>query len=555
MKGTIREVTLEHFSDIIDIFNPCMDDYLYIMDMQKNVYCISQNAAKRFDLPSDQFDNASDHFSEFVYPEDMELLNRDLEQIVLHGKEFHNLQYRWLSREGRPIWINCRGRVLRGENGDAQYLIGCINEIGMRQKADNVSGLLRETSLQNELDFSNIGALHGFLIRLGIDNFKEINENKGLDYGDMVIGRTAECIQSVLLPGQMLYRMVADEYVVFDREARSVEEAVEIYHKIQHEINCFIEEKCYEVFYTVSAGIVELSPVDNQEYRNIMKLSEFALNEAKNTGKNKCYIFNIDDYKAFLHKKELISQMLWSVNHDFEGFEAYFQPIMDMKAQKLGNAETLLRFRSPNGEMVSPVEFIPLLEESNLIIPVGRWVLHQAMEVCSKIRKSIPDFKVSVNLSYIQVLKSNVLEEIQKGLEKYGLSPDSVIIELTESGFLESNEYFINFCNGLKEHGILLALDDFGTGYSNFHYLYNLKLSVIKIDRSFTVKALSNPYEHNLLQHMADMIHGINLKLCIEGIETKEELDRINEIGPDFIQGYYFGRPCPFEQFLELMVS
>lgn len=274
-----------------------------------------------------------------------------------------------------------------------------------------------------------------------------------------------------------------------------------------------------------------------------MKLSEFALNEAKNTGKNKCYIFNSDDYKVFLHKKELTSQMLWSVNHDFEGFEAYFQPIMDIKAQKLGNAETLLRFRSPNGEMVSPVEFIPLLEESNLIIPVGRWVLYQAMEVCGKIRQSISDFKVSVNLSYIQVLKSNVLEEIQRGLEKYGLSPDSVIIELTESGFLESNEYFINFCNGLKEHGILLALDDFETGYSNFHYLYNLKLSVIKIDRSFTVKALSNPYEYNLLQHMADMVHGINLKLCIEGIETKEELDRISEIGPDFIQGYYFGRP------------
>lgn len=202
MKETIKEVTLEQFKDIIDIVNQCMDDYLYIMDLQKSEFCISQNATERFMLPSNQFENASAKFGLFVHPEDLDLLNKDLEQIVLHGKEFHNLQYRWLSRQGRPIWINCRGRVIRDEDGYAKFLVGCINEIGVRQKADNVSGLLREASLQNEMDISDTGALHGFLIRLGIDNFKEINENKGLDYGDMVIGRTAECIRSVLLPGQ-----------------------------------------------------------------------------------------------------------------------------------------------------------------------------------------------------------------------------------------------------------------------------------------------------------------------------------------------------------------
>lgn len=551
MRETNREEIFEQFEDIIEIVNPCMDDYLYIMDLPKSVYCISQSAMKRFNLPASKFDNAANHFSEFVYPEDMELLDKDLEQIVLYGKDFHDLQYRWLSRDGRPIWINCRGRVLRDESGHAKYLIGCINEIGMRQRADNVSGLLRETSLQNEMDFSTIGALHGFLIRLGIDNFKEINENKGLEYGDMVIGRTAECIRSVLLPGQTLYRMVADEYVVFDKEARSVEEAVEIYHKIQHKINCFIEEKCYEVFYTVSAGIVEFSRIENHEYQNIMKLAEFALSEAKNTGKNKCYIYNSEDYKAFLHKKKLISQLRWAVNHDFEGFEAYYQPVMDIEVQMMRNAETLLRFRTPDGQMIPPVEFIPLLEESNLIIPVGRWVLYQALEACSILQQSIPRFRIAVNLSYIQVLKSDVLEEIKKGLAKYQLSPDSLIVELTESGFLESNENFINFCNGLKEQGVMLSLDDFGTGYSNFHYLYNLNLCAIKIDRAFTVKALNNSYEYNLLKYMANMVHGINLHLCIEGIETKEELERIQEIKPDFIQGYYYGKPCPFEQYLE----
>ena len=224
---------------------------------------------------------------------------------------------------------------------------------------------------------------------------------------------------------------------------------------------------------------------------------------------------------------------------------------MDIREGKLCNAETLLRFRSEKTGMISPGEFIPLLEESNLIIPVGKWVLDQAMSACAKVREKLPDFRVSVNLSYIQVLKSDVLSEILQCLEKHHLSPDSIIIELTESGFLESNTFFFNFCDGLKNNGILLALDDFGTGYSNFHYLYDLKLNTIKIDRSFTLKALKNTYEHHLLQHMSDMVHDINLKLCIEGIETKEELDKICEIDPDYIQGYYFGKPCPLAEFIE----
>ena len=122
-------------------------------------------------------------------------------------------------------------------------------------------------------------------------------------------------------------------------------------------------------------------------------------------------------------------------------------------------------------------------------------------------------------------------------------------------GFLESNSYFINFCEGLKANGIPLALDDFGTGYSNFHYLYNLNPSTIKIDRSFTLKALKSSYEYSLLRHMVDMTHDIDLKLCIEGIETIQELNKISEMGPDYIQGFYFGKPSPLDVFIEEFVD
>ena len=550
-----KHVSIDKFLEVINIFNPCIDDYLYILDFTNDFYYISPNAIERFNLSENQFYNVNVKLKELVYPADFELLLKDMEQISNKEKDFHNLQYRWMDKKGEPVWINCRGKVLKTEEGEPELLVGCINEIGCKQKADNVSGLLGESSLQNELRAADGERLSGFILRLGIDNFKEINENRGMDYGDMVLKRTAECIQTVISPNQKLYRIVADEFVVIDLNGGRVEDAVQLYKDIQGRIDGFIEENRYEVFYTISAGILNFSAVDDQSYYNLMRYAEFSLNEAKNGGKNKYYIYSQIDYDLFQRKKDIIHIMRQAVNHDFEGFEAYFQPIMDISKNRLFSAETLLRFRTPETGVITPNEFIPLLEESNLIIPVGKWVLYQAMEACSKIQKKIPDFRISVNLSYIQVLKSNILEDILSGIEKYQLKKGSILIELTESGFLESNTFFLNFCEGLKENGIPLALDDFGTGYSNFHYLYNLNPSTIKIDRSFTMKALSNSYEYNLLQHMIDMTHSIDLKLCVEGIETKQELNKICEMGPDYIQGFYFGKPYPLEQFMTDFVN
>lgn len=550
MGELVNRMSIEQYEEVIDIIYSCMDDFLYILDLKNDYYCISRSALERFPIPDSRFEHATDAFRQFVYADDLDILNEDVARIKNKEQDFHNLQYRWVDKEGKAVWINCRGRVLLDEEGNPEFLIGCINEIGKKQKADNVSGLLGEFSLQNEIVTMGKDRMGGFILRIGIDNFKEINENKGMNYGDMILRKTAECIKAVTHKGQKLYRIVADEFIVIDF-AGSREDGQKLYKKIREQIDLFIEENGYEVFYTISAGILNLEDVTEQSYVNLMKLSEFALNKAKEFGKNTYYIYVKKDYHAFLHKRRLIHIMRQSVNHDFEGFEAYFQPIIDIKENKLSTAETLLRFHTEETGMVSPGEFIPLLEESGLIIPVGKWVLHQAMAACSKIQERIPGFRVSVNLSYIQVLKSDVLSEILEAAEKYGLSKDSILIELTESGFLEADANFISFCDGLRKNGIPLALDDFGTGYSNFHYLYNLNPNTIKIDRSFTLKALSNDYEYNLLQHMVEMTHSIDLKLCIEGIETKEELDRICEISPDYIQGFYFGMPSPLNKFLE----
>lgn len=555
IKNAGQKALLEQFGEIINILAPCMYDYLYIWDFDDDFYSISPAACERFVIPASQFHNVNDNLKGCVNKGDWPTLQKDVDRIFGEPDfNFHNLQYRWLSRSGENVWINCRGTVIRNSEGRPIYLVGCINEIGNQQKADNVSGLLGESSFKDEIINGGLAGRDGFIIRIGIDNFKEINENKGMDYGDMVLRKTAECINDVLLPDQKLYKIVADEFIVIDFGGREVSEATNMYARICARISRFIKDNQYEVFYTVSAGIKSFEKIDGEAYGELMKLSEFALNEAKNGGRNKCYVYSEEDYNSFLDEKKIIRIMRRSVNSNFEGFEAYFQPIMDLKSKKVTHAETLLRFRSEETGPVSPARFIPLLEESALIIPVGRWVLRRAAEACRGIRRFLSDFKISFNLSYIQVLKGNALDEILSVVRTSELEPGSIIVELTESGFLEADNNFTSFCRGLMSSGIPLALDDFGTGYSNFHYMYNLNPSIIKIDRSFTLKALSNDYEYNLLQHMADMTHSIGSKFCIEGIETEEELERISGISPDYIQGYYYGKPCPLGEFMDKFV-
>jgi len=549
MEERLDRISIEQFKNVIKTLDTSMDDYLYIMDLKNDYYCISKNAAVRFLLPGAEFYDVAENLKKVIYPEDLQKVLEDVLLIKEGKKQLHDIQYRWLDQEHRAVWINCRGRVTYDENGTPEFLIGCINEVGRKQMADNVSGLLGESSLKRDL-VEHDGRLDGFMLRLGIDRFKEINENQGMDYGDMILRKTAECIASVIRPDQKLYRIVADEYAVVDFSGRDHEEAIRLYEAIRQSINAFIAENEYEVFYTISAGIMEFKSVVNHTYYNLMKLSEFSLNEAKDRGKNKYYLYTRADYHVFTHKKALTKIMRNAINDNFKGFNAHFQPIMDIKQNKLIGAETLMRFWCEEKGNVTPYEFVPLLEDSGLIIPVGRWILYRAMAACKEIQKEIPGFRVSVNISYVQVLRSNILEDILHGLKQYELKPESVIIELTESGFLEENEYFIRFCDGLKEYGIPLALDDFGTGYSNFHYLSHLTPNTIKIDRSFTLKALKSDYEFGLLQHMADMTHSIDSKFCIEGIETEEELNKICKMGPDYIQGYFFGKPCSYESFV-----
>lgn len=548
-------ITVEQLCAVIDLLHPCMDDYLYVYDLANDYYYISEEALKHFKMPGVEFHHVVENHTKFVYPPDVELLQKDLEEVLAGRKDFHNLQYRWVSRSGEPIWINCRGYVVKKADGTPDYMIGCINEIGAKQKADNVSGLLGMSSMQSFFEqHVSSDVCHGFLTRLGLDDFKEINEKLGIDYGDMVLRKTAECITACILPGQTLYRAMADEFLILDINGRSVQEATQQYHNIRRAIDHFVKNNHYEAVFTLSAGILDGSSCEGDNFSDIMRFSEFSLNEAKRRGRNRAYVFEEQDYDKFMRRKHLTRLLRRSVNNDFEGFEAYLQPLFHTKTKTLYGAEALMRYHAQEYGMVSPQEFIPLLEETGLIIPVGKWMLHRSLELCHEIQQSIPDFRISINISYIQVMKSNIISELLTAIEYHQVDPHTVIVELTESGLLSADSRVAKLWTKLKEKGIRLALDDFGTGYSNFHYLNDLHPEIIKIDRSFTVKAVENDYEYKLLSLMSDMVHGMDVKVCVEGIENPDELEKMLHVSPDYCQGYYFGKPCSYQEFTDTFI-
>lgn len=580
MDPIMNSFSREQMEYIVELFNPCMDDYLYVFDLQKDCYKISKHATERFLLPGDNFDDAAKAHHTFVYSEDQSRLDDEFRRIMSGEIVFHNMHYRWLDRVGKPVWINCRGRVLNDADGKPHFLVGCINEIGQKQKADNVSGLLGESSLSAYVEQFEDGLPDGFFLRIGIDDFRDINGDFGMEYGDYILKSTADCIAENIKPSQRLYRILADEFMVVDFSGGDMEAATELYKNIRKSLDTFIEENGYKSVFTISAGAVDTAKTSGT-YENIMKLSEYALNTAKDQGKNRCYIYMQEDYDVFLRKKQITRQLHHAVNHGFEGFETYYQPIVDTKTRRLVGAEALMRFSMPercedgetkkeavcvgedghdadekvHWERISPVEFIPLLEETGLIIPAGKWMLHQAISTCSRWQKYIPNFRININLSYVQVMKSRVLTEILTALRLYGLEPSAVGIELTESGYLDTNTHFQKLWDGLKKNGVLVILDDFGTGYSNLHCLGDLRPNYIKIDRSFTLKALNNQYEHDLMTQIITMTHKLDLTICVEGIETEDEFAKISELDPDYILGFLFGKPQPAEEFYENLIK
>lgn len=551
-----------NYGQLISILDECTEGCIFVYDLTNDHYQISQKAVDTFELESASFDNALEKLEKVIYPEDMAVLSADIQRISEQKNGKHDLEYRWYNRRHQPVWIHCKGEAVYDNDNDILYLIGSVTEIGNTKRYDNVTSLFSEVILEaryNSLRAEQENTM-GYILLIGVDNFKAINEKYGTKTGDLILADVAKCITECSGELKNVFRLKGDEFAVLytaDRGRKFSESsdnneligcAKSLYKKIRHRIDHSIKNRNYNIFYTISGG-TSLFSTQSDTYENVIQNVKFALHEAKLRGRNTFVSYSNEQYKNYIHIMDVQENLRNNIIHDFEGFEVYYQPIYSTNEKKINGAEALIRWHSRKYGFMSPVEFVPLLEESSLIIPLGKWIIKQAASQCKKWMTYVPDFVVHINLSFVQIIKSDVVKDAVKCIQEYGLSHKNIVFEITESGELESKPMVRNVLHSFEGLGFKLAIDDFGTGYSNLRYIRDMTFKIIKVDRMFVQNIDKRRDNSAVVKYIIDMAHTLGISVCVEGVETKEELSCVVSLGADFIQGYYYGKPVPAKDF------
>lgn len=548
---------LKKYKDMLSVMDDCTDSYMFVFDLDNDYYTISSKALDTFMLTENSFNNATEVFKSVVYAPDYSLLTDDINRLVSGESKIHDLEYRWLDKNGTPVWIACKGKVVFDEELKCNLLVGSIQELGKENKYDNNTNLFSESVLKSMYEeLLGVSGKTGFLLLFGVDNFKQINEKYGMKIGDEVLADIANCISEASDTNYRLFKLSGDEFIVFCicDEQIALEKAEALYHKVRSNINRHIEFNNYNIFYTISAGAYCFNTL-NDSFEKALHNLKFALHNAKMTGKNIFVPYSEEEYKSYINRMNMQSELRKCITDGFKGFEVYYQPVVEAETGIVNEAEALIRWNSEVFGFMSPVVFIPLLEESSLIIPLGKWIIDQAVVKCKEWIKVIPDFTMNINLSFVQIVKSDILNDVIKCVDYYGIDHRHIVFEATESGELENNISVRNVLKSFNSNSFKLAIDDFGTGYSNLKYIKDLMFNIIKIDRLFIQNIDKRKDNYTLVKYIIEMAHSLGIKICVEGVETDSELDTVMQLKPDAIQGYYFGKPVCSTEFESLFIN
>lgn len=533
---------------LFDLLSKSTDNYLYILDLVSGQFIISDNAYEELNLSNAIDQDVVSGWSSIMYPDDLQPWLEDMDKIQRGLKDVHNMEYRLYDKKENVIWVSCRGKVEKDENGKPLVLAGTIANIGKQSKFDNITGLKNRDEFEKDLcKLLQEQSCDGAAVILDIDNFKHINERHGHAFGDRVLHAVARLLVEQLPTGCQLYRLDGDEYAFLLPQGKK-EEVLRIFEETQLLLTKNFMMDNQHLFISLSAGAC-LYPEDGDSFQELFRHAESAIEIAKINGKNQLMFFSKEVHDRKLKIIDMQESLHNAVANGFQEFELYYQPQVDTLTRKVTGAEALLRWHSPRHGEVSPAEFIPLLEESNLIIQVGKWVLKEAVRQCSVWQKQQPDFSMSINVSYIQLKEHALFTYLSEEMMHNDLSIDSCILELTENCWVPDLKFLNHEFKNIQNMGYGIAIDDFGTGYSSLNHLKELPANLIKIDRSFITGIQNESYEYTFLEYIIKLAHIIGLKVCVEGVETKQEFDVVKGTEPDSIQGFYFGRPVAASQF------
>lgn len=390
------------------------------------------------------------------------------------------------------------------------------------------------------------------LVFCDLDRFKCINDTDGHCTGDLVLCEIAKRLKVGIRTHDFLARLGGDEFTILLDDLSSQEEIPHIIQEIISLIERPITLNHIDYKVTASLGIA-LSPQDSVDSVTLMRYADTAMYKAKGQG-NSSYAFYTPKMGETMLRQTLLEQNLKDAL-TLNQFTLFYQPLWDIKTEKITSAEALIRWEHPELGLIPPNEFIPLAEETGLIVPIGEWVLYNAIREAQKWHSYGHFIKISVNISSIQLQRPNCLQVIQKILEETGFNPKFLELEITERVTLSNPEEILKKLILLRSIGIQIAIDDFGTGYSSLSYLKKYPVDSIKIDRAFIQDIANDPRDNALLEALLKLVKNLNFHTVAEGVETREQLEILEKFGCNYVQGYYLSRPLRPADFINLVVS
>ncbi len=387
------------------------------------------------------------------------------------------------------------------------------------------------------------------ILLLSIDRFKSVSETLGSESADKLICDVAERLTISMREGDTLAYWGSDEFAFLFNQLEKNEDAINISKRLQATLQPGFPLADDEIYLTASIGIV-LHPLNGQDETTLMKNAAAALAQAKQQGGNNYQFYTAEMNAKALRRFSLESSLRRAI--DREEFVLHFQPKVDINTWQIAGAEALIRWNHPENGLTSPLEFIPLAEETGLIAPIGEWVLHRLCLYLKESTFSAPNLILSSNISARQFQDPNFFLSVMSMLEKAGVEPRNLELELTESSLMTALDSGVRTLNALRDAGIRISIDDFGTGFSSLAYLKRLPIDILKIDRSFVHDASTDPDDAALVMAIITLAHNLRLRVVAEGVETEEQLRFLHLLRCDEIQGYLFSKPLPVADFQKL---
>lgn len=496
--------------------------------------------------------------------EDVYFVEKALEEHLSGNSEVIDIQFRLKLTRERFIWIRMRGRTMFDHDGRPVRAAGSISNIDEEKAVEQrVLQLAYYDSLtelpnrqffsdeMNEMIFDNEASSFALII-IDIDNLKAVNDSLGYKAGDMVIENVAGILKKHLKLDQRLYRFGGDEFIIISKDIMAKEEIEVFIEGITSEFQQPFDIDGLGFSVTLSIGVA-IYPIDGDNLDVILKHADTALNHAKQKGKNGYEIFSFEMNKNLNERLQLERELRHAITHD--EMELYYQPKLDISTRKIVGYEALLRWNHYKKGLIMPMEFIPLAEETGLIIPIGEWVIAEAVKQLKLWHDDGHDeLMVSINLSARQLKDVHLVKFFKKLIKKSGVNPEMIELEITETAALYDINYAISILTELKALGLKVSLDDFGTGYSSLNYLRALPVDTLKIDKSFLT---TNEDRQNIeiIKSVIALAHACEMNVVAEGVETTDQLAFLEKEQCDLMQGYLFSKPLPVAEAIRLKVE